>query len=401
MQSHGFKILHTSSHSRARRGKITTPYGVVETPAFVTVGTKATVKSLTPEDFELTGTQFIFVNTYHIVLFPGEGVVRKAGGVHTFSKLNKPIITDSGGFQVYSLARRQIEITHDDGAIAKAHLVKINDHGVEFRSHIDGKKHIFTPEFSIQAQKNIGADFVVALDECIFYGASKEYTKKSLERTHTWAERSLKEFNRSREKSAQPAQEQQIYGIMQGGLYTDLHQKSIEKIASMDFWGIAIGGVAVGMTAKEVYGVVDTATTVLGADPRPRHLLGIGSIEDIVDYVMCGVDTFDCVIPTRCARVGLLYDAPIDTIVKNAGKRSLKKKANLTLDITHTKNKNDFSPVSRFCNCYVCSNYSRAYLHHLFKQKELLAYRLATIHNLAYIEKFFANIRKKIEENKL
>lgn len=377
----GFKVLYQSTKSKSRRGRITTPHGIIETPAFVTVGTKATVKSLTPDDLELTKSQFVFSNTYHLVLSPTLEVLEKAGGVHEFSKINKPIITDSGGFQIFSLARENNKTNRQDESPI---LVKINDDGVTFRSHTDGATYVFTPEFSISAQKIIGADCIVAFDECVYHGASEKYTKRSMERTHDWARRSINEFAKKNRH------DQRMYGVIQGGMYQSLRQQSAEYIASLPFWGLAVGGISVGETKTEMRQQLGWVMDVIHTDPRPIHALGIGHIDDIIDMVKMGVDTFDCVTPTRDARVGKLYKSLHDTHTALHETE--------TIDIVKTQYKSDMLSIDEKCQCYTCQNFSRAYLHHLFKQRELLAYRLATIHNLYFMEDFFKEIRKKIEE---
>ncbi len=373
MTNFSFSITHTSKKSSARLGELHTPHGVIKTPAFVTVGTKGTVKSLTPQDLDMIGTQMVFVNTYHMVLSPTPEIVEAHGGIHTFSKIKQPIITDSGGFQVFSLGRE----SDDDKA---PHRVKITDDGVAFRSPIDGTLHMFTPEFSIDAQKKIDADLIVAFDECLPVGATHKQTLRSIERTHEWAKRSLTAFNDDG-TGLSPAQA--MYGVIQGGMFEDLRKKSAEYIASLPFWGLAIGGVSVGETKAQMREQAIWAIDGIKDDSRPRHLLGVGGIDDILDLVKLGIDTFDCVLPTRHARNGTLYSN--DPIVKD-----------FLLDIPHSRYKKDFSPIDSECACYTCKNYSRAYVHHLFKQRELLAYRLATIHNLTFIESLFAKLRNDI-----
>lgn len=439
MASFGFKILKRSKKSEARLGIIKTPHGDIKTPAFVPCGTKGTVKSLTPEDLEAIGTQCVFVNTYHIVLSPGVDVVERTGGIHKFSRIDKPIITDSGGFQVFSLARikstpgvlplRSLtlgvknlnktpgvkERNKRTPGVEYPHIVKITDDGVEFRSHIDGSVHHFTPEFSIKAQRKIGADLVVAFDECVHYEASRKYTERAMKRTHDWARRSLEAFGKppgvsrpepSREGSSTPrvkkfklearsyklkANEQQLYGVIQGGMYKDLRQESAQFITSLPFFGLGIGGVSVGETKREMRDQIKWVMDTIKDDPRPRHLFGVGEIDDIFDMIKMGIDTFDCVIPTRHARMGKLYR------ITNT---ELRITSYEMIDIFKSKFKKDLSPVDKNCHCYTCANFTRAYLHHLFKQRELLAYRLATIHNLYYMEKLFKNIRDAISKDR-
>jgi len=396
-----FKIFKKSKKSQARLGLLKTPHGEVKTPAFVAVGSKSSVKSLTQEDLDKIGTQMIFVNTYHTVLSPGVNIIQKAGGIHKFSGIKQPIITDSGGFQVFSLRRETmqkrnvtqnyVKIANDDSQ-AEPLLLKISKDGVEFRSPIDGKKLFFTSEFSIEAQQKIGGDLIVAFDECTYYGASYEYTKKAMERTHEWAVRSLKASKLKVQSQKLKVNEQRLFGIIQGGLFKDLRQKSAEFISSLPFFGLAIGGVSVGETKKEMREQVSWVMEVIADDKRPIHLLGVGEIDDIFDAIKMGVDTMDCVIPTRHARMGKLYQ------VKS---QKLKVKSYEEIDIFKSKYKDDLKPIDKHCQCYTCKNFTRAYLHHLFKQRELLAYRLATIHNLYFFEKLFEDIRNLIKNDKL
>lgn len=375
MSDFSFSVTRKSAKSKARRGVLKTPHGAIQTPSFVACATKGTLKSLTPEDIEMIGTQLLFVNTYHMVLSPTPQVVATHGGIHEFSKITKPIITDSGGFQVFSLGREQ----EDEKS---PHRVKISDDGVAFRSPIDGTLYMFTPEFSIEAQKKIGADLIVAFDECLPVGATHKQTERSINRTHDWAKRSLEAFN----KGAGLSPTQALYGVIQGGMFEDLRKKSAEYIVSLPFWGLAIGGVSVGETKEQMREQTRWVIDVLADDNRPRHLLGVGGIDDILDLVKLGIDTFDCVLPTRHARNGTLY----------TNDRSAK---NFLLDIQHSRYKTDLSAIDEECDCYTCKNYTRAYVHHLFKQRELLAYRLATIHNLVFMEKLFVAIRNDIDHD--
>ncbi|HLD26647.1 MAG TPA: tRNA guanosine(34) transglycosylase Tgt [Patescibacteria group bacterium] len=378
-----FQLLKKSKKSRARLGLLKTPHGQIKTPAFITVGTKGTVKSLTPQDLDAIGTQMVFINTYHIVLSPGVDVIEKAGGIHTFSGIDTPIITDSGGFQVFSLARNsKVGTKHKNELNSEEqppHFVAITDDGVEFRSPRDGEMFYFTPEFSIDAQRRIGADFAVAFDECLYYGADYKKTEKSLRRTHDWAQRSLQVHKVQSQKSIK----QEMYGVIQGGLYEDLRRESVKFISSFPFFGLAIGGVSVGETKKEMRDQIGWVMDELGDDPRPRHLLGIGEFDDVMDAVVMGIDTMDCVIPTRHARMGRFY------VVQSPESYG-------EVDILKQVYKKDFAPIDEICECYTCHHFTRAYLHHLFKQRELLAYRLATIHNLFFMEQLFENIRESI-----
>jgi queuine tRNA-ribosyltransferase len=352
MPEFSFKQLHKDKRTKARVGEITTPHGVINTPAFVPVGTQGTVKSLTPEELNTIGVQLYFVNTYHMYLRPGIDIVNLAGGLHKFMNWNKPVMTDSGGFQVFSLG------------------AKISDDGVEFASHWDGSRHIFTPETSMKWQDTLGADIHIAFDDCTPYPVTHEKANKSLERTHRWAKRSI-----------QAHKQGALYGSIQGSIFEDLRKKSAEYISGMDFEGIAIGGVSVGETKKEMTDVLNWVTPYLPVD-KPRHLLGVGEIDDIFMLIERGMDTFDCVQPTRLARVGMLYE--------QSGQ----------IDITKAKFEKDFGPVEKGCVCNTCQNFTRAYIHHLFHVKELLGYRLATIHNLHYIHRLVDDIREAIRENR-
>lgn len=382
MNGFRFKVLVKDKKTNARVGEIVTSHGVIQTPAFVPVGTQGSVKSLTPEEITTSGTQLFFVNTYHMYLRPGIEVIEKLGGLHKFMGWDGPIITDSGGFQVFSLGRRD--------------LVKITDNGVEFRSHWDGSKHLFTPESAMEWQWRMGSDIHIAFDDCTSYPVTHAVAKKSMERTHRWATRSLEEhrklslrgaslqatrqsleiaspYERSRNDS-KPYQA--LYGSVQGSVFEDLRKESAKFIASMDFDGIAIGGVAVGESKKEMIHVLDWVTPLLPED-KPRHLLGVGEIDDIFALVERGIDTFDCVIPTRLARTGKLL-------------------GNKEIDITKKIFAEDVRSIEKGCRCYTCVHFSRGYIHHLFHVKELLAYRLATIHNLWFVHRLVKDIREAI-----
>lgn len=409
MTSSLLDIKATSSSSRARRGVITSPHGDIQTPAFVTVGTKGTVKSLTPEQLKLTGTQFVFVNTYHMVLSPGVERVAVHGGIHAMSHIDRPIITDSGGFQVFSLGQSHSEasIADEFGGERRPSLVSISEDGVEFRSHIDGTKYMFTPEFSISAQKKIGADFIVAFDEDIVNKASENYTRESTERTHRWAKRSIEELKRDDSPRLAPPTRNKVpklfipymYGVIHGGRFEELRKWSAQTIAGMDFVCLALGGVSVGIDSQQLRNEVTWVSDVLGTDPRPRHLLGIATLSDVLIGVRAGFDTFDCVLPTRYARMGRLYDVDYSDLSKFDGYAG--KDTTWTLDILKAEHKDAYERVCPTCECYTCSNYTKSFLHHLYKQRELLAYTLGTIHNLYWIEKFFESIRTEIEEGRM
>ena len=366
----------------ARAGKITTPHGVIETPAFVVVGTKATVKSLTPEQVKGIGAQVVLGNTYHLFLQPGDEFIRDAEGLGKFMHWDGPTMTDSGGFQVFSLgAGMGRGNTKFEAAAAperpdgeeEPRLAKIDEEGVTFRSHIDGKEHRFTPEKSMEIQHNLGADIIFAFDECTLPTAPEEYQREAMERTHRWALRSLEAHKRSGKQN-----EQALFGIVQGGRYEELRKESAKTISAMGFDGFGIGG----SFSKEDLGEKLSSVNKILPEEKPRHLLGIGEPEDLFAGVENGIDTFDCVLPTRLARNGTLYT--------KQGK----------INITNAKYTRDFSPLDTNCNCYTCINFTRAYLSHLFRAKEMLAATLASIHNLYFVVHLVADIRQAVlDEN--
>lgn len=360
-----FEIIATDRKTQARTGIIHTAHGDIKTPAFVPVGTQASVKSLDNRDLAEIGTQFFFGNTYHLYLRPGIEVIRKIGGLHSFAGWDKPLITDSGGFQIFSLNKR-----------GSASLVKIKEDGVFFSSHLDGSKHFFTPEKSIAVQIILGADMMIAFDECTYYPATKEYSRSAMERTHRWAVRCLSEAEKRHDYQA-------LYGVIQGGAYKGLRQQSAEYINSLPFEGIAIGGVSVGESKREMVTVLDWVVPRLVPE-KPRHLLGVGEINDIFELTQRGIDSFDCVMPTRLGRMGFCL---------------AKKAERFLIDLNKSVFAFDKKPIEKDCRCFVCQNYSRAYLHHLFGTKELLAYRLATYHNLWFLERLTDNIREAIRQN--
>jgi len=381
MSGFDFKIKYNDKRSNARVGVIHTVHGDIQTPAFVPVGTQATVKSLDNQDLEKVGTQVFFINTYHVYLRPGLEVVKKFGGLHCFTGWNKPLMTDSAGFQIFSLGdfNRQRKLCLQ-GETLQAPLVKISDKGVIFRSHLDGSEHFFTPEKSIEAQMILGADIMIAFDECTFYPATYDYAKQAMLRTHEWASRCL---TAARGKPNGQA----LYGVVHGGVFEDLREQSAKYISSLPFEGIAIGGVSVGESKKEMRDVLDWVVPLLPAE-KPRHLLGVGEIDDIFSLVERGIDSFDCVMPTRLGRMG-------QVLVRKVEDRGWK------LDITKAMYASDKRPIDETCDCLVCKNYHRAYLHHLFRARELLAYRLATYHNLYFLEKLMQDIRQSIKEGRL
>lgn len=337
-----------------RAGLIKTAHGIIETPSFVPVGTQGSVKSLTPVELEDLGVQLFFVNTYHIMLRPGTDVIKKFGGLHKFIGWEKPLITDSGGFQVFS------------------QKAKIDDNGVTFRSHWDGSPHRLTPKKSMEIQRILGADLIIAFDDCTPYPVTYKSAQKSVARTHLWAKQSLEYHDVS----------QALYGVVQGSVFEDLRKESAQFICRQPFDGIAVGGVSVGESKQETKNVLEWISPYL-PENKPRHLLGVGEIDDIFTLVKCGIDTFDCVMPTRLARMG--------SVLIRKG----------TMDILKRKYASDKKPLEDSCKCYTCSNFSRAYIHHLFKVRELLGYRLATFHNLYFIEDLMRKIRKGIKNNTL
>lgn len=387
-----FKVDYQSTKSKARLGTITTDHGVVQTPAFVPVGTKGTIKGLTQEEIKALNIQLSFVNTYHLVTHPGVDVLQKAGGVHTLAKYSIPLMSDSGGFQVFSLAQRQKEQRKARVRGEEEPLVeKIDENGVIFRSVYDGQKIVFTPETSMDFQEIIGADINMAFDECTYYPATHEYTEKAMNRTHEWLQRCIS--HRSGESSIIPSTKNQyLYGIIQGGTYEDLRKKSAEFVVNQNTPGIAIGGVSVGETKEEMRNQVKWVAPYLPKD-RPVHLLGVGQVDDIVDLVTQGIDTFDCVEPTRVARMGIAYQTQV-VLSYLEGNRDL-----YELDVNKAIYKSDLTPLDEKCDCSTCVNYSKAYLHHLFKQRELLGYTLLSYHNLFVMERLMEKIREDIKKD--
>lgn len=367
------KILKKSKQSKARCGKISTSHGIINTPCFMPIATKAAVKNLTSEELENLGAEIVLGNTYHLFLQPGEKLIKKAGGMHKFMNWKKPILTDSGGFQVFSLAK----------------IRKISERGVEFRSPINGAKHFLTPEKSIQIQLNLGADIIMAFDECTPYPATKKYAKNSLEITARWAERCKKYFVA---KTSGLKEKHFLFGIIQGSVFKDLREESAKQIVGLDTDGIAIGGVSVGEPPEKMLEVLDWVAPFL-PEEKPHYLMGVGYPEQIVEAVKRGIDMFDCVIPSRNARHGELFVFSASMRIKNIDVFKNKNFYNV-IHITNKKFTTDFSPIDKSCDCYTCKNFSRAYLRHLFVTRENLGLRLATIHNL----KFYLDLMKKIRE---
>ena len=337
-------------------------------PVFMPIATKGAVKSLAPEDLKSLDAQIILGNTYHLWLRPGTKIIKRAGGLHNFMNWDGPILTDSGGYQIFSL-----------GARSRQNMVKITNEGAEFRDPIDGKKHFLTPEKSIQIQLDLGSDIIMVLDHCPSFPATHEQVEQAVRRTTRWALRCKKYFEKHTTKQNKPL----LFGIIQGGIYKDLRQRSTRELLDIGWDGYAIGGVAVGGPRKNLPQVLKWVLPLLPRD-LPRYLMGLGKPEEIVAAVRSGVDMFDCVIPTREARHGKLY--------KLKSKKS--KLFYETIQITNSKFSKDFQPIDKNCNCYTCQNYSRAYLNHLFKTQEPLALRLATIHNL----KFYLGLMEKLRK---
>ncbi|MFZ2024929.1 MAG: tRNA guanosine(34) transglycosylase Tgt [Microgenomates group bacterium] len=381
MHDFSFKVTAKDTKTRARTGVIHTPHGDIQTPTFVPVGTQATVKSLTPEDLRDLDVHLFFVNTYHMVMRPGPELVKKFGGLHGFMHWDRPLITDSGGFQVFSLGAKRFARKNEDGQ-GETSLVRITDDGVTFNSHWDGKEYEFTAENSMSYQWNLGSDIHIAFDDCTPYPVTKKQAEKSMVRTHAWAKRSLAAHQ---ELAKTHDLYQALYGSIQGSIFEDLRTLSAKFITNLPFDGFAIGGVAVGESKEDMKRVLSWVTPLL-PDDKPRHLLGVGEIDDIFTLIEAGVDTFDCVQATRLARMGKVF-------VKDV-------KNNFELDITKKEYAEDTKPLDAQCQCATCKHYTRAYIHHLFHVRELLGYRLTTIHNIAFINQLVVSIRAAIAEGK-
>jgi len=341
----------TTTDGVARLGKIITKRGVINTPAFMPVGTNATVKAMTPGEMKELGTEVLLSNTYHLYIRPGHDVIRDVGGLHRFMQWEGPILTDSGGFQVFSLAK----------------LRKIKDDGVEFRSHIDGSLHFLTPELVMEIQGALGSDIAMVFDECTPYPADKQYALNSLKLTTAWARRCNGTKN----------VDQALFGIVQGGMFKDLRRQSAEELTEMEFDGYALGGLSVGEPKELMYEMINYTTPLLPQD-KPRYLMGIGDLMDVLEAVSAGIDMFDCVMPTRNARNGTLFTSQ--------GRISIKRE----------EFKKDPAPLDPNCTCYTCRNYSRAYLRHVYMSKEIISMRLNTIHNIHFFLDFFRKMRGAI-----
>ncbi len=351
-----FRFTVLARDGRARVGRFVTPHGVLETPVFAPVGTQATVKAMTPAQLEEVGATLVLANTYHLYLRPGPQVVAEMGGLHRFMAWPRPILTDSGGFQVFSLAA----------------LREVDDDGVTFRSHLDGSLHRLTPEKAIAIQEQLGADIIMALDECP-PPYDRAYNEAALRRTHAWAERCLQAHTRK---------DQALFGIVQGGVFPDLREQSARFIASLGFPGHAIGGLSVGETKEEMYAMLDVVTQVLPED-KPRYLMGVGTPQDIIEAVRRGVDMFDCVLPTRLARHGA-------AMLRHGGR----------LNLRRAEFARDPRPIDETCTCYTCRHFSRAYLRHLIVAREMLAATLMSIHNVHTLIQLVREMRQAIREGR-
>ncbi len=362
-----FKLKKTSG--KARRGTLKTAHGTIETPFFMTIGSAGAVKGLLPEEVKALGGQIILANTYHLHLRPGEEVIKKAGGLHKFMNYPGPILTDSGGYQVFSLSG----------------IRKLKEDGVEFQSHLDGKKIFLTPEKAIEIQQKLGSDIIMCLDECPAADKDKKYVEKSLGLTTRWAERCKTFFNKDTEhrtKNTAVSRKQHsvplLFSIVQGGMYPDLRKKSAEQLIDIGFDGYAIGGLSVGEPNHVMYDILKSTVPILPED-KPRYLMGVGTPEDILEAVEKGIDMFDCVLPTRNARHGQLFTSQGVVRIKNE------------------KYKQDFTPLDKKCKCYTCKHFTKAYLRHLFIAGEILSLRLNTLHNVSFYLDLMARIRESIE----
>ena len=354
MAKNKFKLLQTDTGTHARLGQLRTAHGLVNTPIFMPVGTKATVKTCSPRDLVDLGAEIILGNTYHLYLRPGHNIIRQAGGLHKFMAWKKPILTDSGGFQVFSLGASRT----------------ITEEGVEFKSEIDGQKHMITPERSIEIQNALGADVIMIFDECPAHTTDRAYIENSMQMTLRWAERCRRAHQNSN---------QLLFGIVQGGFFADLRRSSVEGTVALDFPGYAIGGLSVGERKDLMYETLAVTAPFLPED-KPRYLMGVGTPEDLVYGVRCGIDMFDCVMPTRNARNGSLFTTTGGIKIRNA------------------QYKTDFTPLDPSCICYTCQHFTRAYIRHLHLENEILGHRLKTIHNLHFYLSLMRGIRLAITD---
>jgi len=367
-----FEFTIKNSDGNARKGLLKTPHGNINTPVFMPVGTKGTVKTLSQKDLENLNAEIILANTYHLYLRPGEKVVKKMGKLHKWINWKRPILTDSGGFQVFSLAQTK----NFTKKTKIKDLVKIDDNGVEFKSYLDGSKHYLTPEKAIQIQHDLGADIIMAFDECAPGNSTKKYFKEAMERTHNWLTRCKKEHEKLLKKTKE---KRALFGIVQGGSYKDLRKESAKFVNNLDFPGNAIGGLAVGEKKEKMLEMLDTTIPHLN-EKKPRYLMGVGTPKDILEAVERGIDMFDCVHATRMSRHGAFWT--------KTGRFSIK----------NSKFKTDKTPLQKNCKCESCSNYSKSYIRHLIVENETLGMRLLTIHNLHFLLNFMQEIRDSIQK---
>ncbi len=353
-----YEHIHTCKQSGARLGRVHTPHGTFDTPVFMPVGTQATIKGMSPDEVESMGARIILSNTYHLWMRPGNEIVKKAGGLHTFMNWEHSILTDSGGFQVFSLARPK----------------DITEEGVHFKSHIDGSAHLLTPELSMKIQNDLGSDIIMAFDECCAWPSEHRYAQKSLERTTRWLERCIKAHERP--------QDQALFGIIQGSCYADLRKQSAKEITSFDLPGYAIGGLSVGEPAELMYEMLEETVPLMPED-KPRYLMGVGTPDYLIEGAIRGIDMFDCVLPTRIGRNG--------TVLTHDGR----------LIVRDKKSAEDFRPIEEGCTCYACQNYSRAYIRHLLKAGEMFGLRLCSWHNIHFLLHLMEDVRKAIAEDRL
>lgn len=387
MSTSFFSLLHQDKNSRARTGVITTDHGVIQTPMFMPVGTQGSVKTLDQSDLEAMHAQIILGNTYHLHLRPGAELIAEQGGLHRFMHWARPILTDSGGFQVFSLGTKKQGENNSDSPPSQGHLVTIDEEGVTFTSHLDGSRHRFTPETAIDIQKKIGADIIMAFDECTRDTASYDTAVAAMERTHRWAKRSLEAH------LADPAPHgyrQFLFGIVQGAKHRELREASARFTSSLDFDGIALGGESIGYNMAATAEILDWVYPLLPPE-KPHYAMGLGlSPADLLVAIEHGVDMFDCVAPTRLARHGMLYVSP--GTIKNQQLRANRYR----LNIKNARFKKDLRPIDESCACSTCQNYTRSYLHHLFAAEELSALRLASIHNLQFLLDLMTKTREAI-----
>lgn len=376
MNFFSFEHIHQSKKSRARVGRIHTPHGIIDTPNFVAVGTNGSLKALDNHMIDQLGLQLMFCNTYHLMIQPGTDIIKQAGGLHTFIGRTQPIITDSGGFQVFSLAYGTVKDELKSRGTKKIDnsVIRINEEGVLFRSYRDGAPILLTPESSIQAQKDLGADIIIPFDELPPYHIDPHALKKSFDRTHRWEQRSLQEHKKNRNNQA-------IYAVIHGGIDVALRKKSCDFLSALDFDGYALGG-SLGKNHKEM---ITMLTDVMPCVPyeKPNHLLGIGDLPSIHEGIKLGIDTFDSSHPTKCARHGLLFTSQGN------------------IKILNSINKNHFGPIDAHCTCYTCKHYSRAYLHHLFKAHEMTVFNLASLHNIHFMVQLMKHYRQQILDDLL